>query len=148
MIKLTLSFPSFLHKLDYCCQFRFEMIVSVFFLHTTDAIFGLFFLLDFAGSNGRRESQGSLSSGASLELGTSGLGRNEVSLERNMIRCVSVWRSFTFSFSFKTKITTFFFNQSFYFSPFSSPPRVMFLVVHCQCQQSEEEAAPPSGSVI
>lgn len=37
-------------------------------------------LLDFAGSNGRRESQGSLSSGASLELGTSGSGRNEVSL--------------------------------------------------------------------
>lgn len=37
------------------------------------------FRLDFAGSNGRRESQGSLSSGASLELGTSGSGRNEVS---------------------------------------------------------------------
>lgn len=37
------------------------------------------FCLDFAGSNGRRESQGSLSSGASLELGTSGSGKNEVS---------------------------------------------------------------------
>lgn len=36
---------------------------------------------DFSGSNGRRESQGSLSSGASLELGTSGSGRNEVSLK-------------------------------------------------------------------
>uniref|UniRef100_A0A8C3ABG5 Regulator of G protein signaling 12b n=1 Tax=Cyclopterus lumpus TaxID=8103 RepID=A0A8C3ABG5_CYCLU len=36
-------------------------------------------LTDFNYShNGRRESQGSLSSGASLELGTSGLGRNEV----------------------------------------------------------------------
>uniref|UniRef100_A0A3B4T828 Regulator of G protein signaling 12b n=1 Tax=Seriola dumerili TaxID=41447 RepID=A0A3B4T828_SERDU len=38
-------------------------------------------LADFNYShNGRRESQGSLSSGASLELGTSGSGRNEVSL--------------------------------------------------------------------
>lgn len=36
-------------------------------------------VLDFTGTNGRRESQGSLSSGASLELGTS--GRNEVSLK-------------------------------------------------------------------
>ncbi|XP_041839128.1 regulator of G-protein signaling 12b isoform X2 [Melanotaenia boesemani] len=35
------------------------------------------FSYNFSGSNGRRESQGSLSSGASLELGTSGLGRNE-----------------------------------------------------------------------
>ncbi|XP_034390352.1 regulator of G-protein signaling 12b isoform X2 [Cyclopterus lumpus] len=35
------------------------------------------FNYNFSGSNGRRESQGSLSSGASLELGTSGLGRNE-----------------------------------------------------------------------
>uniref|UniRef100_A0A8C7HLD9 Regulator of G protein signaling 12b n=1 Tax=Oncorhynchus kisutch TaxID=8019 RepID=A0A8C7HLD9_ONCKI len=34
---------------------------------------------NFSGSNGRRESQGSLSSGASLELGTSGSGKNEVS---------------------------------------------------------------------
>lgn len=32
----------------------------------------------FTGSNGRRESQGSLSSGASLELATSGSGKNEV----------------------------------------------------------------------
>ncbi|KAM8842637.1 regulator of G-protein signaling 12b isoform 1-T4 [Synchiropus picturatus] len=32
---------------------------------------------NLAGSNGRRESQGSLSSGASLELATSGSGRNE-----------------------------------------------------------------------
>uniref|UniRef100_A0A087Y8W6 Regulator of G protein signaling 12b n=1 Tax=Poecilia formosa TaxID=48698 RepID=A0A087Y8W6_POEFO len=31
----------------------------------------------FSGTNGRRESQGSLSSGASLELGTSGSGKNE-----------------------------------------------------------------------
>ena len=36
---------------------------------------------DFSGSNGRRESQGSLSSGASLELGTSGSGKNEVRWE-------------------------------------------------------------------
>ncbi|XP_062333668.1 regulator of G-protein signaling 12b isoform X2 [Osmerus eperlanus] len=36
------------------------------------------FNLNFSGSNGRRESQGSLSSGASLELGTSGSGKNEV----------------------------------------------------------------------
>nr|XP_020451726.1 regulator of G-protein signaling 12 isoform X2 [Monopterus albus] len=35
------------------------------------------FNYNFTGSNGRRESQGSLSSGASLELGTSGSGRNE-----------------------------------------------------------------------
>lgn len=35
---------------------------------------------DFSTINGRRESQGSLSSGASLELGTSGSGKNEVSL--------------------------------------------------------------------
>uniref|UniRef100_A0AAZ3SU70 Uncharacterized protein n=1 Tax=Oncorhynchus tshawytscha TaxID=74940 RepID=A0AAZ3SU70_ONCTS len=35
---------------------------------------------NFSGSNGRRESQGSLSSGASLELGTSRSGKNEVSI--------------------------------------------------------------------
>ncbi|KAM6939630.1 regulator of G-protein signaling 12b [Xenentodon cancila] len=35
------------------------------------------FSYNFSGSNGRRESQGSLSSGASLELGTSGSGRIE-----------------------------------------------------------------------
>ncbi|XP_028309583.1 regulator of G-protein signaling 12b isoform X3 [Gouania willdenowi] len=35
------------------------------------------FNYNFSGSNGRRESQGSLSSGASLELGTSGSGKNE-----------------------------------------------------------------------
>ncbi|KAM9769855.1 LOW QUALITY PROTEIN: regulator of G-protein signaling 12b [Menidia menidia] len=35
------------------------------------------FNFNFSGSNGRRESQGSLSSGASLELGTSGSGKNE-----------------------------------------------------------------------
>ncbi|KAG7277259.1 hypothetical protein CRUP_036928, partial [Coryphaenoides rupestris] len=33
--------------------------------------------------NGRRESQGSLSSGASLELGTSGSGKNEVEQSRS-----------------------------------------------------------------
>lgn len=44
----------------------------------------VYYISDFAGSNGRRESQGSLSSGASLELGTSGSGRNEVSLERDI----------------------------------------------------------------
>ncbi|XP_030643928.1 regulator of G-protein signaling 12b [Chanos chanos] len=37
----------------------------------------------FSGSNGRRESQGSLSSGASLELGTSGSGKNEDETSRN-----------------------------------------------------------------
>ncbi|XP_024117919.1 regulator of G-protein signaling 12b isoform X1 [Oryzias melastigma] len=37
------------------------------------------FNYNFSGSNGRRESQGSLSSGASLELGTSGTGKNEAS---------------------------------------------------------------------
>ncbi|XP_034544377.1 regulator of G-protein signaling 12b isoform X2 [Notolabrus celidotus] len=35
------------------------------------------FNYNFSGNNGRRESQGSLSSGASLELGTSGQGKNE-----------------------------------------------------------------------
>ena len=35
---------------------------------------------DLSDINGRRESQGSLSSGASLDLGTSGSGKNEVSL--------------------------------------------------------------------
>ncbi|XP_057698704.1 regulator of G-protein signaling 12b isoform X2 [Corythoichthys intestinalis] len=35
------------------------------------------FNYNFSGSNGRRESQGSLSSGTSLELGTSGSGKNE-----------------------------------------------------------------------
>ncbi|XP_062376490.1 regulator of G-protein signaling 12b [Sardina pilchardus] len=37
----------------------------------------------FTGSNGRRESQGSLSSGTSLELGTSGSGKNEGDTSRN-----------------------------------------------------------------
>uniref|UniRef100_A0A9J7X1I9 Regulator of G protein signaling 12b n=1 Tax=Cyprinus carpio carpio TaxID=630221 RepID=A0A9J7X1I9_CYPCA len=37
----------------------------------------------FTGSNGRRESQGSLSSGASLELATSGSGKNEGEVSRN-----------------------------------------------------------------
>ncbi|KAI4881216.1 hypothetical protein NFI96_033450 [Prochilodus magdalenae] len=37
----------------------------------------------FSGSNGRRESQGSLSSGASLELGTSASGKNEGEVSRN-----------------------------------------------------------------
>uniref|UniRef100_A0A673IFS3 Regulator of G-protein signaling 12-like n=1 Tax=Sinocyclocheilus rhinocerous TaxID=307959 RepID=A0A673IFS3_9TELE len=37
----------------------------------------------FTGSNGRRESQGSLSSGASLELATSGSGKNEGETSRN-----------------------------------------------------------------
>ncbi|XP_029999588.1 regulator of G-protein signaling 12b isoform X2 [Sphaeramia orbicularis] len=40
------------------------------------------FNYNFSGSNGRRESQGSLSSGASLELGTSGSGRNEGDVSR------------------------------------------------------------------
>ncbi|XP_061844184.1 regulator of G-protein signaling 12b isoform X1 [Nerophis lumbriciformis] len=40
------------------------------------------FNYNFAGSNGRRESQGSLSSGASLELGTSGSGKNEGDVSR------------------------------------------------------------------
>ncbi|XP_029003690.1 regulator of G-protein signaling 12b isoform X2 [Betta splendens] len=40
------------------------------------------FNYNFPGSNGRRESQGSLSSGASLELGTSGPGRNEGDVSR------------------------------------------------------------------
>lgn len=42
---------------------------------------GVYGFSDFSGSNGRRESQGSLSSGASLELGMSGSGKNEVSQE-------------------------------------------------------------------
>lgn len=47
-------------------------------------------LLDFSGTNGRRESQGSLSSGASLELGTS--GKNEVSLtgDHDLITSISL----------------------------------------------------------
>lgn len=48
---------------------------------------------DFSGSNGRRESQGSLSSGASLELGTSGLGKNEVSLGRTTSHSFICFRS-------------------------------------------------------
>ncbi|KAF7652670.1 hypothetical protein LDENG_00093050 [Lucifuga dentata] len=43
------------------------------------------FNYNFSGSNGRRESQGSLSSGASLELGTSGSGRNEGDLSRGAV---------------------------------------------------------------
>lgn len=39
--------------------------------------------LGFSGNDGRRESQGSLSSGASLELGTSATGKNEV---RNQLK--------------------------------------------------------------
>ncbi|XP_056135800.1 regulator of G-protein signaling 12b [Lampris incognitus] len=39
---------------------------------------------NFSGSNGRRESQGSLSSGASLELGPSASGKNEGDLSRSM----------------------------------------------------------------
>lgn len=39
----------------------------------------------FTGSNGRRESQGSLSSGASLELATSGSGKNEGEMQRNSV---------------------------------------------------------------
>ncbi|XP_017272471.1 regulator of G-protein signaling 12b isoform X1 [Kryptolebias marmoratus] len=40
------------------------------------------FNYNFSGTNGRRESQGSLSSGASLELGTSGSGKNEGDVSR------------------------------------------------------------------
>ncbi|XP_028273619.1 regulator of G-protein signaling 12b isoform X4 [Parambassis ranga] len=43
------------------------------------------FNYNFAGNNGRRESQGSLSSGASLELGTSGSGRNEGDVSRGAV---------------------------------------------------------------
>ncbi|KAL6110582.1 rgs12 [Pungitius sinensis] len=43
------------------------------------------FNYNFSGSNGRRESQGSLSSGASLELGTSGLGKNEGEVSRGAV---------------------------------------------------------------
>ncbi|XP_022074167.2 regulator of G-protein signaling 12b isoform X1 [Acanthochromis polyacanthus] len=43
------------------------------------------FNYNFSGSNGRRESQGSLSSGASLELGMSGSGRNEVDVSRGAV---------------------------------------------------------------
>ncbi|XP_026214668.1 regulator of G-protein signaling 12b isoform X2 [Anabas testudineus] len=43
------------------------------------------FNYNFSGSNGRRESQGSLSSGASLELGTSGSGRNEGDISRGTV---------------------------------------------------------------
>lgn len=39
---------------------------------------------DFSTINGRRESQGSLSSGASLELGTSGSGKMEVGLSQGL----------------------------------------------------------------
>lgn len=41
---------------------------------------------NYSGSNGRRESQGSLSSGASLELGTSGSGKNETDVSRSAER--------------------------------------------------------------
>ncbi|KAK7929544.1 hypothetical protein WMY93_005939 [Mugilogobius chulae] len=44
------------------------------------------FNYNYSGSNGRRESQGSLSSGASLELGTSGSGKNEVDTSRGAER--------------------------------------------------------------
>ncbi|XP_077380721.1 regulator of G-protein signaling 12b isoform X2 [Festucalex cinctus] len=40
------------------------------------------FNYNFSGSNGRRDSQGSLSSGASLELGTSASGKNEGDVSR------------------------------------------------------------------
>ncbi|XP_061686028.1 regulator of G-protein signaling 12b isoform X4 [Syngnathoides biaculeatus] len=43
------------------------------------------FNYNFSGSNGRRESQGSLSSGASLELGTSGSGKNEGDVSRAVV---------------------------------------------------------------
>ncbi|XP_026159248.1 regulator of G-protein signaling 12b isoform X2 [Mastacembelus armatus] len=43
------------------------------------------FNYNFSGSNGRRESQGSLSSGASLELGTSGSGINEGDVFRGAV---------------------------------------------------------------
>ncbi|XP_008276134.1 regulator of G-protein signaling 12b isoform X2 [Stegastes partitus] len=43
------------------------------------------FNYNFSGSNGRRESQGSLSSGASLELGMSGSGRNEGDVSRGAV---------------------------------------------------------------
>ncbi|XP_029916447.1 regulator of G-protein signaling 12b isoform X2 [Myripristis murdjan] len=43
------------------------------------------FNYNFSGSNGRRESQGSLSSGASLELGTSGSGKNEGDVSRSSV---------------------------------------------------------------
>ncbi|KAK5927015.1 hypothetical protein CgunFtcFv8_022543 [Champsocephalus gunnari] len=43
------------------------------------------FNYNFSGSNGRRESQGSLSSGASLELGTPGSGKNEVDVSRGAV---------------------------------------------------------------
>ncbi|KAK2919389.1 regulator of G-protein signaling 12b isoform X1 [Channa argus] len=43
------------------------------------------FNYNFSGSNGRRESQGSLSSGTSLELGTSGSGRNEGDVSRGAV---------------------------------------------------------------
>ncbi|KAL3067410.1 hypothetical protein OYC64_017194 [Pagothenia borchgrevinki] len=43
------------------------------------------FNYNFSGSNGRRESQGSLSSGASLELGTPGSGKNEVDASRGAV---------------------------------------------------------------
>ncbi|XP_035515750.1 regulator of G-protein signaling 12-like isoform X3 [Morone saxatilis] len=43
------------------------------------------FNYNFSGSNGRRESQGSLSSGASLELGTSGSGKNEGDVSRGAV---------------------------------------------------------------
>ncbi|CAL9700778.1 unnamed protein product [Knipowitschia caucasica] len=44
------------------------------------------FNYNYSGSNGRRESQGSLSSGTSLELGTSGSGKNEVDTSRGAER--------------------------------------------------------------
>ncbi|XP_071360010.1 regulator of G-protein signaling 12b isoform X2 [Trachinotus anak] len=43
------------------------------------------FNYNFSGSNGRRESQGSLSSGASLELGMPGSGRNEGDVSRGAV---------------------------------------------------------------
>lgn len=104
--------------------------------------------LDFAGSNGRRESQGSLSSGASLELGTSGSGRNEVLTSHTK----QIYLSPHLLKHNSNK-------QHLSLSPFLtvspcvplcllfSSVRVMFHVAQYRCQPSAEEAAPPWGSV-
>lgn len=79
--------PSFslYKKVNFCRLVRTERLVFL----------GCFFSsppADFSTINGRRESQGSLSSGASLELGTSGSGKLEVGLSAGSPRnlCVSM----------------------------------------------------------
>lgn len=113
---------------------------------------------DFSGSNGRRESQGSLSSGTSLELGTSGSGRNEVSLREVKAHGRYFNRKPFLSFPSSSPATVpppayLCFHRLLFLKPsahglFSRLRlRAMFPVAQYQCQQSAEAAAPPRGSV-